>query len=108
MIYEKNPIGHLVKTNPIQTQFAKRVKLMQSVYLQKNMKKMRLRALKKQSQNKPKTNPIYSKVKLHMENNSLPCDQKGYNLPINPAFLAYRSNGSKCKVTEIYRYLLKG
>jgi hypothetical protein len=45
--------------------------------------------------------------KLHMKNNSLPCDQKGYNLPINQAFLAYRSNGSKCKVTEIYRYLLK-
>jgi len=39
--------------------------------------------------------------KLRMENNSLPWDQKGYNLPINPAFPAYRSNGSKCKVTDI-------
>ncbi len=46
--------------------------------------------------------------KLRMENNSLPWDQKGYNLPINPVFLAYRSNGSKCKVTEISRYLLEG
>ena len=46
--------------------------------------------------------------KLRMKNNSLPWDQKGYNLPINPVFLAYRSNGSKCKVTEIYRYLLEG
>jgi len=34
-----NTIGHLVKTNPIQTQFAERVKLMQSVYLQRIMKK---------------------------------------------------------------------
>ncbi len=36
------PIGHLVKTNPIQTQsnpIAERVKLMQSVYLQRIMKK---------------------------------------------------------------------
>jgi len=49
--------------------------------------------------NKPKTNPISSKAKiacqkirphpskLRMENNSLPWDQKGYNMPINPAFL---------------------
>ena len=37
-----NPIGHLVKTNPIQTQsnpICQRVKLMQSVYLQRIMKK---------------------------------------------------------------------
>jgi len=33
------PIGHLVKTNPIQTQFLQRVKLMQSVYLQRIMEK---------------------------------------------------------------------
>jgi len=36
------PIGHLVKTNPIQTQsnpIAERVKLMQIVYLQRIMKK---------------------------------------------------------------------
>ena len=46
--------------------------------------------------------------KLRIKNNSLPWDQKGYNLPINPVFLAYRSNGSKCKVTEISRYLLEG
>jgi len=109
------------------------VKLMQSVYLQRTMKKNAAKGSKKtkpkQTQFKPKTNPILSAVggfpkgqnerkiacrkirphpsKLRMENNSLPWDQKGYNLPINPAFLAYRSNGSKCKVTEIYRYLLK-
>jgi len=36
-------IGHLVKTNPIQTQsnpIAERVKLMQSLYLQRIMKKI--------------------------------------------------------------------
>jgi hypothetical protein len=56
-----NPIGHLVKTNPIQTQsnpIAERVKLMQSVFLQRIMKKNVDRAMKKQSQNKPNSNPI--------------------------------------------------
>jgi len=33
------PIGHLVKTNPIQTQFVERAKSMQSVYLQGIKKK---------------------------------------------------------------------
>jgi len=78
-----------------------------------------LQVPKKQSQNKPNffkgQNEIrvaFQKIRPHpprlrMENNSLPRDQNGYNMPINPAFLAYRSNGSKCKVTEIYRYLLK-
>ncbi|MHC4486884.1 MAG: hypothetical protein ACYS4T_17025 [Planctomycetota bacterium] len=40
--YEKKAIGHLVKTNPKRTQskpIAERVKLMQSVYLQRIMKK---------------------------------------------------------------------
>jgi len=39
---KKKAIGHLVKTNPIQSQtkpIAERVKLMQSVYLQRIMKK---------------------------------------------------------------------
>ncbi len=39
---KENAIGHLVKTNPIQTQsnpIAERVKLMQSVYLQRIIKK---------------------------------------------------------------------
>ena len=84
------------------------------------MKMNHLPAPKKQTQNKAnffkgqnerkiacqKIRPHPSK--LRMENNSLPWDQKGYNLPINPAFLAYRSNGSKCKVTEISRYLPEG
>jgi len=43
------------KTNPIQTQFVERAKLMQSVYLQRIIKKMRLWAMKKQTQ----TNPIF-------------------------------------------------
>ncbi len=45
-----NPIGHLVKTNPIQTQtnpIAERVKLMQSVYLQRIMKKNAAKGYKK-------------------------------------------------------------
>ena len=49
-----NPIGHLVKTNPIQTQsnpIAERVKLMQSVYLQRIMKK---NAAKGYEKTKPK------------------------------------------------------
>jgi len=50
------------KTNPIQTQSAKRVKLMQSVYLQRIMKKNAAKGYKKtnpkQTQFKPKTNPI--------------------------------------------------
>jgi len=49
---QTNPIK--AKTNPIQTQLLQRPKLMQSVYLQRIMKKMRLWAKK----NKPKTNPI--------------------------------------------------
>ncbi|MFB0553782.1 MAG: hypothetical protein ACETWQ_10765 [Phycisphaerae bacterium] len=64
-----NPIGHLVKTNPIQTQFkpnqtqfAERVKLMQSVYLQRIMKKNAAKGYEKtkpkQTQNKPNSNPI--------------------------------------------------
>jgi len=49
-----NPIGHLVKTNPIQTQtnpIAERVKLLQSVYLQRIMKKNAANGYEK-------TNPI--------------------------------------------------
>jgi hypothetical protein len=49
-----NPIGHLVKTNPIQTQsnpIAERVKLMQSVYLTRIMKKIAAKGYEK-------TNPI--------------------------------------------------
>jgi len=60
-----NLIGHLVKTNPIQTQsnpkqtqFAERVKLMQSVYLQRIMKKNAAKGFEKtnpkQTQFKPK------------------------------------------------------
>jgi len=48
------PIGHLVKTNPIQTQsnpIAERVKLMQSLYLQRIMKK---NAAKSYEKTKPK------------------------------------------------------
>ncbi len=55
-----NPIGHLVKTNPIQTQsnpISERVKLMQSVYLQRIMKKYADRGYEKtkpkQTQFKP-------------------------------------------------------
>jgi len=49
-----NLIGHLVKANPIQTQsnpIAERVKLMQSVYLQRIMKK---NAAKGYEKTKPK------------------------------------------------------
>jgi len=49
-----NPIGHLVKTNPIQTQsnpIDERVKLMQGVSLQRNMKK---NAVKGYEKTKPK------------------------------------------------------
>jgi len=45
-----------VKTNPIQTQsnpIAERVKFMQGVYLQRNMKKNAAKGYEKQSQNKP-------------------------------------------------------
>jgi hypothetical protein len=48
------PIGHLVKANPIQTQsnpIAERVELMQSVYLQRIMKKNAVMGYEK-------TNPI--------------------------------------------------
>ena len=51
-----NPIQTQFKPN--QSQFAERAKLMQSLYLQRIMKKIRLRAMKKQSQNKPNSNPI--------------------------------------------------
>jgi len=44
------------KTNPIQTQFPERPKLMQSVYIKRIKRKMRIWAKK----NKPKTNPIQS------------------------------------------------
>ena len=59
-------IGHLVigknkansnpikaKTNPIQTQFAERAKMMQSEYLQRIMKNNAAKGYEKQSQNKP-------------------------------------------------------
>ena len=49
-----NPIGHLVKANPIQTQtnpIAERLKLMQGVYLQRIMKK---NAAKGYEKTKPK------------------------------------------------------
>jgi len=55
------PIGHLVKTNPIQTQsnpIAERVKLMQNVYLQRIIKKNAAKGYEKtkpiQTQFKPK------------------------------------------------------
>ncbi len=56
-----NPIGHLVKTNPIQTQsnpIAERVKLMQSLYLQRIMKK-------KADKGYEKTNPISEMAKMN-------------------------------------------
>jgi len=59
------PIGHLVKTNPIQTQtnpICQRVKLMQSVYLQSIMKK---NAAKGYEKNKAKTNPISEMAKMN-------------------------------------------
>ena len=59
-----NPIQTQFKPN--QSQFAERAKLMQSLYLQRIMKKMRLRAMKKQSQNKPnqtQLKPVLSAVK---------------------------------------------
>jgi len=43
-----NPIK--AKTNPIQTQLLQRVKMMQSVNIQRITKKMRLWAMKKQTQ----------------------------------------------------------
>ncbi len=49
---QTNPIK--AKTNPIQSQFTERPKMMQIVYLQSIIKKMRLWAMK----NKAKTNPI--------------------------------------------------
>ncbi len=47
-------------SNPIY----QRVKLMQSVYLQRIMKKMRLRAMKKQSQYKPNSRKPKNEIKL--------------------------------------------
>jgi hypothetical protein len=41
-----------------QTQFEERPKMTQSLYLQAIMKKMRLWAIKKQTQNKPNSKPI--------------------------------------------------
>jgi hypothetical protein len=55
-------MGHLVKTNPIQTQsnpIAERVKLMQSVYLQRITEKTTI------SQSE-KTNPIPEKPKMNV------------------------------------------
>jgi hypothetical protein len=46
-----NPIQTQFKPN--QSQFAERAKLMQSLYLQRIMKKMRIRVIKKQTQFKP-------------------------------------------------------
>jgi len=59
-----NPIGHLVKTNPIQTQsnpICQRVKLMQSVYLQRIMKKY---AAKGYEKTKPKQTQFAKRVKI--------------------------------------------
>ncbi len=60
-----NAIGHLVKTNPIQSQLkpiAERVKLMQCVYLQRIMKKNADRSYEKtkpkQTQSKPISVPL--------------------------------------------------
>jgi hypothetical protein len=58
-----NPIQTQFKPN--QSQFAERAKLMQSMYLQRIMKKMRIRVIKKQSQNKPnqtQLKPVLSAV----------------------------------------------
>ncbi len=51
-----NAIGHLVKANPIQTQsnpIAERVKLTQSVYLQRFMKKNAAKGYEKTNPTKP-------------------------------------------------------
>ncbi len=58
-------ISQSKKTNPIQTQsnpIAERIKLMQSLYLQRIMKK---NAAKGYEKTKPKTNPISSKAKMN-------------------------------------------
>jgi hypothetical protein len=67
------------KTNPIQTQLLQRPKMMQSEYLQGIKRKMRIGAIKKQSQNKP--------------NFKIP--DRIYSL--NSSENAYNANGSKCK-----------
>ena len=59
-----NAIGHLVKTNPIQTQsnpIAERVKLMQSLYLQRIMKK---NAAKGYEKTKPKQSQFPQRPKM--------------------------------------------
>ncbi len=63
-----NPIGHLVKANPIQTQsnpIAERVKLMQSVYLQRIMKKNADMGYEKQTQFKPNFQKAQNECKLN-------------------------------------------
>jgi len=52
------------KTNPIQTQFDERPKLMQSAYIQRIMKKNAAMGPKKQSQFKSNSNPICRKVAI--------------------------------------------
>jgi len=47
------------KTNPIQTQFDERAKLMQSLYLQRIMKKNKEMGQKKQSQFKPNQSQLF-------------------------------------------------
>ena len=62
---QTNPIK--AKTKPKQSQLLQRAKLMQSEYLQGIMKKMRLRAMKKQTQFKPKiTNNPLSLIDNHL------------------------------------------
>ncbi len=66
-----NPIK--AKTKPIQTQLVKRAKLMQSVYLQRIIKKNADRGYEKtnpiQSQFKPNTNPIQTQFKANQSQN---------------------------------------
>jgi len=69
-----NTIGHLVKTNPIQTQsnpIAERVKLMQGVYLQRIMKKNAAKGYKK-------TNPKQTQFPKSQKMNANTFLQKDY------------------------------
>jgi len=67
---KKNAAKGYEKTKPKQTQFPQRVKLMQSLYLQRIMKMNHLKAPKKQTQTNPILPPILkilvlNFVKLH-------------------------------------------
>ncbi|HUU20283.1 MAG TPA: hypothetical protein VMW72_24255 [Sedimentisphaerales bacterium] len=67
-----NPIGHLVKTNPIQTQsnpIAKRVKLMQSVYLQRVIKENAAKSYEKTKPKQTQFKPKQTQFQMQM----LPC-----------------------------------